>query len=117
MTNAPMPALSVPEQLSTLGNSLPDDAMHRLAPAGAYIVVDRNERLVSTGLIYLGVIGDPVMIRRWLPNPERAEPFSIGRLWNRLSARMRCNRASYDARVQDSAARPPTLARRDVRGF
>jgi SOS-response transcriptional repressor LexA len=53
-----------------------DDSMNRLAPAGSYIVVDRTERLVSTGLIYLGVIGDQVMFRRWLPNPERAEPLS-----------------------------------------
>jgi len=60
----------------TFVTRVPDDAMNRLAPAGAYVVVDRSERLVSTGLIYLGMIGDQVMIRRWLPNPERAEPFS-----------------------------------------
>ncbi len=54
----------------------PDDSMNRIAPAGAYIVVDRTERLVSTGLIYLGLIDGQVMFRRWLPNPERAEPFS-----------------------------------------
>jgi SOS-response transcriptional repressor LexA len=54
----------------------PDDSMNRVAPAGAYIVVDRTERLVSTGLIYLGVIDGQVMFRRWFPNPERAEPFS-----------------------------------------
>ncbi|HTK35524.1 MAG TPA: S24 family peptidase [Caulobacteraceae bacterium] len=54
----------------------PDDSMNRLAPAGAYIVVDRTERLVSTGLIYLGVLDGQLILRRWLPNPERAEPFS-----------------------------------------
>jgi hypothetical protein len=53
-----------------------DEAMNRLAPAGAYIVVDRTERMVSTGLCYLGVLDDQVVFRRWLPNPERAEPYS-----------------------------------------
>jgi hypothetical protein len=53
-----------------------DDAMNRLAPAGSYIVVDRTERMVSTGLCYLGVLDGEVVFRRWLPNPERAEPYS-----------------------------------------
>ena len=44
--------------------------------AGAYVVVDQTERLVSTGLMYLGVIDGQVVVRRWFPNPERAEPFS-----------------------------------------
>lgn len=60
----------------TFVTRVPDDSMNRVAPAGAYIVVDRTERLVSTGLIYLGVIGEQMMFRRWLPNPERAEPLS-----------------------------------------
>jgi SOS-response transcriptional repressor LexA len=54
-----------------------DDAMNRIAPAGSYILVDRSERMVSAGLIYLGVLDGQVMLRRWFPNPERAEPFSL----------------------------------------
>ena len=54
----------------------PDDAMNRLAPAGAYVIVDRTDRLVSTGLMYLGVLDGQPVLRRWFPNPERAEPFS-----------------------------------------
>lgn len=53
-----------------------DESMNRLAPAGSYIVVDRTERMVSTGLCYLGVLDGELLFRRWLPNPERAEPFS-----------------------------------------
>lgn len=54
-----------------------DDAMNRLAPAGSYIVVDRTERMVSAGLCYLGVLDGQVIFRRWFPNPERAEPYSL----------------------------------------
>lgn len=61
---------------STFVTRVPDDAMNRLAPAGSYVVVDQTERLVSTGLIYLGVLNNQVIMRRWFPNPERAEPFS-----------------------------------------
>ena len=53
-----------------------DESMNRLAPAGSYIVVDRTERMVSTGLCYLGVLDGELVFRRWLPNPERVEPFS-----------------------------------------
>jgi SOS-response transcriptional repressor LexA len=54
-----------------------DDAMSRLAPAGSYIVVDRTERMVSSGLCYLGVLDGQVIFRRWFANPERAEPYSL----------------------------------------
>src|ERR1700761_5703366 len=53
----------------TFATRMPDDSMNRIAPAGAYIIVDRTERLGSKGLIYLGVIGDQGMIRGWLSHP------------------------------------------------
>lgn len=54
----------------------PDDAMNRLAPAGAHIIVDRRERKLAEGLCYLGVLEGRPLFRRWAAEPDRAEPFS-----------------------------------------
>jgi SOS-response transcriptional repressor LexA len=55
---------------------VPDDAMNRLAPAGAYIVVDRHARSLVEGLSYLGELDGAVIFRRWFGDPDRAEPYS-----------------------------------------
>jgi hypothetical protein len=60
---------------------VPDDAMNRMAPAGAYIVVDRNARSLVEGLSYLGELDGAVIFRRWFGDPERAEPYSTDPLF------------------------------------
>lgn len=53
-----------------------DDAMNRLAPAGSYIVVDRNDRDLVEGRCYLGVLDGREIFRKWAGDPHRAEPYS-----------------------------------------
>jgi hypothetical protein len=60
---------------------VPDNAMNRLAPTGAYIVVDRSARSLVEGLSYFGVLDGAVICRRWFGDPERAEPYSTDPLF------------------------------------
>jgi hypothetical protein len=53
---------------------VPDHAANPLAPAGAYLVVDRHARELTEGLIYLGVLDGSLICRRWLAASDLAEP-------------------------------------------
>jgi transcriptional regulator with XRE-family HTH domain len=54
----------------------PDEAINRLAPMGAYLIVDRSDRKLVEGLCYLGVLDGQPLFRKWAAEPDRAEPFS-----------------------------------------
>lgn len=54
----------------------PDEAMNRMAPAGAYIVVDSEDLALIGGGAYLGLLSGRLLFRRWEGEPDRVEPYS-----------------------------------------